>query len=219
MTALSRRTLLAAPGLLLARRCSAATLQSGVTSAVSLELGAPDQAVFRAGGIVGAVALPQARARIAMWLPIAGREIVGIAFAADPPGGMLDLLALIGWDGACLRVLGLEIWNFAGADGASLASRFAGVGDRTRIRISRTAGIPRPGLPKRWETWIDLLSWQALSPLADAPVRTPLPGTQQAELAGIRAQVIESLSPACQAITPAQLAEFCPVGAVPPQSR
>jgi hypothetical protein len=215
MTALSRRLLLAAPGLLLARRSSAATLQPGVASTVSLELGDPDQAVFRAGGIVGAVTLPQARARIAMWLPIAGREIVGIAFAADPPGGMLDLLALVGWDGACLRVLGLEVWNSAGADGGSLASRFAGIGDRTQIRIARTAGIPRPGLPKRWETWLDLLSWQALSPLADAPVRTPLPGTWQAELAGIRAHLTESLSPACQAITPAQLSEFSQLSALP----
>jgi hypothetical protein len=208
MTALSRRILLAAPGLLLARRSAAATLQPGLASPVSLELGEPDQAVFRGGGIVGAVTLPQDRARIAMLLPIAGREIAGIAFAADPPGGTLDLLALIGWDGARLRVLGLEIFNYAGADGASLASRFAGVGDRTRISIARTAGIPRSGLTKRWETWIDLLAWHGLSPLADAPVRPPLPGTRQAELAAIRARITASLSPTCQTITPAQLAEF-----------
>ena len=152
--------------------------------------------MFSRDGVVGAVTLPQARARIAMWLPIAGREIVGIAFAADPPGGMLDLLALVGWDGACLRILGLEVLAFTGVDGASLSSRFAGIGDGTRISIARTAGVPRHGLPKRWETWIDLLAWRDLAPLADAPVRPPLPGTRQADMAVIRARVISRAQPA-----------------------
>jgi hypothetical protein len=155
---------------------------------------------FRIDGIDGAITLPAVRARIAFALPIAGREVAGVAFAADPPGGSLDLVALCGWDGACLRILGLEILSYAGADGASLASCFAGVGDRSRLRIERTASVPRHGLPLRWESWTDLVAWRDQAPLADAPVRPPLPGTRQAALAAGRARVFTLLNEPCQGV-------------------
>jgi len=211
MTPLSRRLLLAAPALLLVRAAAGASLQPGRVAGLSLlpaDPDQPDQVVFGAEGVAGAVTLPMDRARIAFVLPIAGREVVGIAFAADPPGATLDLVALVGWDGACLRILGLEVLSCSGADGASLASRFAGVGDRTRISIARTAGVPRPGLPKRWENWTDLLAWRDGLPLADAPVRVPLVGTRQAEVAVVRVRVVGLLSTPCQGVTPALLAAF-----------
>jgi len=208
VTPLSRRLLLAVPALLLLRPATAASLQPGRRAGLMLEPADPDKAAFSGQGIVGSVTVPQGRARIAFLMPIAGREVAAVAFAADQPGCTLDLVALVGWDGACLRILGLEVLNFSSQDGASLSSRFAGVGDRTRLGVARTAAVPRPGLPKRWENWTDLLAWRDFSPFADAPVRTPLPGTRQAALADIRAQVIALLSPPCQAVTPALLAAF-----------
>jgi hypothetical protein len=193
MRLLSRRGLLGAAMLLAVRPAVAARL--------TLDPAGDDQAALRFDGIEGAITLPSARVRIVFALPIAGREVAGIAFAADPPGAALDLVALCGWDGACLRLLGLEILGFAGADGANLASRFAGVGDHTRLRIERAAAIPRPGLPLRWESFTDFLAWRAQAPLADAPVRPPLPGTRQAALAAARARVAALLDEPCQAVT------------------
>lgn len=192
MIRVSRRTLFTAAALLIARPAAAAHM--------ALEPVGDDQVAFRIDGIDGAITLPAARARIAFALPIAGRDVAGVAFAADPPGG-LDLVALCGWDGACLRLLGLEILSYAGADGASLASRFAGVGDRTRLRIERTGSVPRLRLPLRWENWTDLLAWRDQAPLADAPVRPPLAGTRQATLAAARARVSSILETPCQAVT------------------
>jgi hypothetical protein len=205
MTLLTRRLLLAAPALLVPRRAAAAMLQPGHATGLNLDPAEPDQVAFSADDIIGAVMLPQGRARLVALLPIAGRDVAAVAFAADPPGGTLDLLALIGWDGACLRVLGLEVLNYSGPNGASLSSRFAGVGDRSRISIARTASTPRRGLPKRWENWIDYLAWRDGAPLADAAIRTPLAGTRQADLGAIRAEIITALSPPCQAVTAALL--------------
>lgn len=198
MIALSRRRLLAAATLLLARPALAAP--------VTLEPSDPDQAALRFAGIDDPVTVPQDRARIAFMLPIADREVAGVAFAADPPGAKLDLVALAGWDGACLRLLGLEVLSFADASGASLSSRFAGVGDRTRLRIERSGSVPRPGLPLHWESWTDLLAWHDQGPLADAPVRMPLPGTRQAALAAARARVIALLTEPCRSVTPSLIA-------------
>jgi hypothetical protein len=193
MRLLSRRALLTASALLIARPV--------VASQMALEPAGDDQAAFRVDGIDGAITVPAARARIAFALPIAGREVAGVAFAADPPAGSLELVALCGWDGACLRILGLEMLSYAGADGASLASRFAGVGDRTRLRVERTASVPRPRLPLRWESWTDLLAWRDQAPLADMPVRPPLPDTRQAALTAARSRVAVLLSDPCQAVT------------------
>ena len=204
----SRRLLLAASAALLAARRVGAESLRGRPARMALEPDDPDQVMFSREGVIGAVALPQARARIAFVLPIAGREVAGIAFGSDGRGATLDLVALVGWDGACLRILGLEVLKASGPDGALLSSRFAGVGDRTRLSITRTAADPRPGLPKRWENFTDYLAWCELAPLADAPVRPPLPGTRQAALSAVRANVIGLLSPPCQAVGPALLAAF-----------
>ena len=212
MTPLPRRLLLAAAALLALRPAAAAT-PPGQAARLTLDPDDPEKVSFSGDGVIGTITLPLARARIAALLPIAGRELAAIAFAADRLGSTLDLLALIGWDGAGLRILGLEVLTLSRPDGTSLTSRFTGVGDRSRISIARTAATPRVGLPKRWESWIDLLAWQNLAPLTNAPVRTALPGTRQAELADIRAVVFSQLSPPCQAITPALLAAFaslCP---------
>ena len=198
MSLLSRRAVLAAATLLAVRPAVAARL--------TLDAAADGQAGFHFDDIDGAITLPATRAHIVFTVPIAGREVAGIAFAADRPDATLDLVALCGWDGACLRVLGLEIYSLAGPDGANLASRFAGVGDRTRLRIERTAAIPRPGLPLRWEIFTDLLAWRDQAPLADTPVRPPLAGTRQAALAAARVRITALLSEPCQAVTAPMLA-------------
>src|SRR5215472_1657450 len=171
MIFLSRRGLLTGAMLLASRPAVAARL--------TLEASGDGQAALRFEGIDGAITLPASWARIAFALPIAGREVAGVAFAADQPAAAMDLVAMCGWDGACLRLLGLEVLGFTGPDGANLASRFAGVGDRTRLRIERTAAVPRPGLPLRWESFSDFLAWRDRAPLVDAPVRAPLPGTRR----------------------------------------
>ena len=198
MRLLSRRELLWAGVLLAARPVAAARL--------ALEPAGDDQAALGFDGIEGAITLPSARARIAFALPVAGREVAGVAFGADAAGTTIDLVALCGWDGACLRLLGLEVLSLTGPGGANLASRFAGVGDRTRLRVDRTAAVPRPGLPLRWESFSDFLAWREQAPLADAPVRPPLPGTRQAVLAAGRARVAMLLREPCQAVTPQMLA-------------
>lgn len=208
MTLPSRRLLLAASAALLVTRHAGAENVRDRPARMALEPNDPDRVMFSRQGLAGAVAVPQSRARIAFVLPIAGRDVAGIAFAADTPDTTTDLVALVGWDGAMLRILGLEVLKSSGPDGARLSSRFAGVGDRTRLSITRTAANPRPGLPKRWESFTDYLAWHALSPLADAPVRAPLPGTRQAALSAVRATVIGLLSPPCQAVGPDLLAAF-----------
>jgi hypothetical protein len=198
MQLLSRRELLTAAALLVVRPAAAAHM--------ALEPSGDDQVTLRIDGIGGAITVPRERARIAFAVPIASREVAGIAFAADPAGASLDLVALCGWDGTWLRILGLEILSYAGADGARLASRFAGVGDRTRLRIERTASVPRPRLPLRWESWTDLLAWRDQAPLADAPVRPPLPGTRQATLAAARANLIALINEPRQTVTAPMIA-------------
>ncbi len=216
---LPRRLLLAATALLVPRPAVAAPPQRGHAARLTLDPDDPEKVSFGGDGVVGSVTLPQARVRIAALLPIAGRELAAIAFAADRLGTTVDLLALIGWDGLCLRILGLEVLSLSAPDGTSLSSRFAGVGDHSRISITRTAAIPRAGRPKRWENWIDLLAWRNLAPLADAPVRAALLGTRQAEFAAIRAKVIAGLSPPCQAITPELLAPFASLSPPMPRRR
>ena len=43
----------------------------------------------------------------------------------------------IGWDGTALRVLGLDVLHWKGLDGSLLNVRIAGVGDHSRLRLSR----------------------------------------------------------------------------------
>ena len=198
MRLLSRRTMLAAAAMLAVRPAVAARL--------ALEPAGGDQAALRFEGVEGAITVPSARARIAFALPIAGRQVAGVAFGADAAGTTLDLVALCGWDGACLRLLGLEVLSLSGAGGANLASRFAGVGDHTRLRVERTAAVPRPGLPLRWESFTDFLAWREKGPLADAPVHSPLPGTRQAALAAGGGGVAALLGEPRQAVTAAMIA-------------
>lgn len=210
MLRLTRRTVLASPALLLAGPAAAARLRPDQDGALALTPDGAGQILFRADGIDGAIVLPAAGARLAMLLPIAGRQVAGITFAAD---ATLDLVALIGWDGAMLRILGLEVLGWRRPDGAMLSSRFAGVGDRTRLRITRVAATPRPGLPHHWESWTDLLAWRDGAPLADAPVRPPLPGTAQARLAAFRRRTIAFLEPPVQVLTPDMITALNPEAA------
>jgi hypothetical protein len=208
MVSLTRRRLLAAPAILLAPLDLArpaprlARLRPERIGPVVVESAAAGTSLFHADGIEGAVTLPSPDAQLVALLPIAGREVACLAFAADQPWGKLSLMAIAGWDGARLRLLGLEVASLTGTDGALLSSRFAGVGDRTRLRIEHEAARPRAGLPRAWENWTDLLAWRDGAPLAAALVRAPMPGTWQARLVALRDQSEEMLATPRQAVPP-----------------
>jgi hypothetical protein len=187
MHKLPRRAALAAPLLLLARPAAAARLHPDIEGHLTLTADGPNQAALRCEGIDGTVHVPLGRARIAAILPVADRDIACVAFADDPPSGDgdLDLVALIGWDGAALRVLGLDVLHWTGLDGSLLNCRIAGIGDRTRLRLAREATGPS-AQPRRWEQWTDYWQWTNAAPLRDTPVRPPPSGTWQARLAQAR---------------------------------
>jgi hypothetical protein len=130
-------------------------------------------------------------------------------------------MALAGWDGSgLLLLLGLEVLGWTGADGGMLSGRFAGAGDRTRLRIEREGVTPMPGRPRAWENWTDYLAWRDHAPLAAALVRTPLPGTWQAKLAALRDQTDALLPASRQSVSPAllrvALVAFSPEGTASP---
>jgi len=175
---LPRRFVLAAPVLLL-------------PPAFRLESSGNGRVALRHDGMEGAVTLPAERARVAAVLPIAGSRLAAVAFGADAGR---DVLAVVGVEDGGLRVVGLEAWAWRGPGGAMLATRVSATGDGTRVRLERTAALPRPGLPKSWENWADLLSWRDHAPLADTPAHAPVGGTWQARLAELRARSIAVLA-------------------------
>jgi hypothetical protein len=200
---LTRRMLLAAPlfGVPMpeARVPASAMLRPGTISAIGFAPLPRERVAFRAQGLAPAITLPATRVRRAALLPIADRQLVVLAFAADPnAAARLDLGAFVGWDAGGLRVLALEVLAWRAADGGGFATRLTATGDRTRILLQRDAAAPMGG-GTRWrrESWTDLLAWRAGAPLQDAPVRTPLPGTFQAMLAGVRARVAARLARPC----------------------
>ena len=167
-------------------------------SAIRLDCAPSGRAYFRVDGIREQIVLPALDAGIAAVIPLAGREIVLVSFGVPIPLGWLDLVAFIGWDNTALRVLGLELARYRGLDGASADTRISAISDGARVRLTRESFVPRPP-PMRGafhEGWTDYLHWQDGGPLADAPVRTPLPGTNQARLSYSRAQIVTTLSAA-----------------------
>ena len=211
MKNLPRRSFLATPALLLTRNAVAETLLPGHPGALSLTPGDGGVMMFRSAGIDDFISVPATQARIAFALPIAGREVAGIAFAA---GSTLELVTLVGWDNARLRILGLEVLNWKIPTGAMLSSRFSSTGDRTRLLIARYAALPRPGLPRHWENWTDLLAWRDGAPLADAPVHHPPAGTMQARLADLRQRSMTLIAPPFQILTTGMLDSLDVAGAL-----
>jgi hypothetical protein len=159
-----------------------------------------ERLAFRVEGLDPAISLPAARARIAALLPIAARQVAVLAFAADPPDrqAKLDLGAIVGWDGARLRVLALEVLRWEVLGGFWLGTRITATADRTRLMLRRDAAAPRGARPWHRESWTDLLAWRDAAALADTPARAPLAGTWQARLAAVRARVAARLAEPCQ---------------------
>lgn len=196
MTMLARRRLLAAPAALLAPLALSpppppprprAMLRPGRLGEWLIAAEGAGTSVFRAEAMDGAIALPSPTAHMAALLPMAGRQVACLAFAVPLPQGALSAIALAGWDGARLRLLGLEVANWQGAAGGRLWSRLGGVGDRTRLRIAREAASVRPGLPRAWENWTDYLAWRNGAALATVQIRPPPAESWQARLAALRA--------------------------------
>lgn len=176
-----------------------ATLCPGVASAIGFAPLPRERLAFRAAGLEPSISLPAPRARVVGLLPIAGRQVALLAFGADPPdtAARLDLAALVGWDGAQLRVMALEVLTWQLPGGARLDTRFAATGERTRLTLTRECAAPRGARRWRREGWIDLLAWQDGGALRDDPARTPVADTWQAQLARLRAAVAARLAAPC----------------------
>jgi hypothetical protein len=200
---LSRRALLAAPLLGVAAPpgpARSAMFRPNIASALGFTPLPLERLAFRAAGLDPAITLPAARARLAALLPIAARQVAVLAFAADPPAppAKLDLGAIVGWDGARLRVLALEVLRWEAPGGGWLDTRITATGDRARLLLHRDAAAPRGARPWQRESWTDSLAWRDGAALADAPVRTALPQTWQARLSAVRARVAARLAAPCQ---------------------
>lgn len=158
-----------------------------------------------------AVMLPGAPQRIAA-LPVAARQVV-VAGVALPSGQVLAVLA--GWDGARMRVLGVESWDWHGSGPRRLGLRLAAVPDDRRVRLLYEAVLstPREGGPApgglgggpggggrvvvRREAWTDVLAWQDGEAMRSEPLRPVLAGTWQARMAHTRAAVAALLAAPC----------------------
>jgi len=217
---LSRRALLTAP--LLARPLSrarageSAMLRPGQSCATDFMPLPRERVAFRAEGLAPMIVLPAARARLAALLPMAGRQIAVLGFAADPSEtARLDLGAFVGWDGARLRVLALEPLRWCAGDGSGFNTRLYATGDRTRFYLRRDGAAPIDRMRWRRESWTDLLAWRDGETLADAPARVPPPETWQARLSALRARVAARLERPCDSIGEELLALFRP-DALPP---
>ena len=148
-----------------------------------------DAGVFRLwiSGIGDPIELPAIRARLLPVLPIAGREVLAATFAADIPGGVQDLVALIGWDGARLRILGIETWSWRRDEGASFTMRVTASPDRQHLLLGCVATMGRPITRPFHLVWTDILAWRDQAPLIDASARPAPAGSWQADMAGYAA--------------------------------
>jgi len=153
-------------------------------------------------------------------LPLAGRQ-VAVAGVALASGQVLAVLA--GWDGARLRILGVESWDWQGTGPRRLALRLVAVPDNRRVRLlyEATLASPRPGVAGqdagapgggraavvvRREAWTDILAWQEGAALRTEPLRPVLAGTWQARMARARAEVAALLAAPRTEIGVAELA-------------
>ena len=209
---LTRRSLLAGSPALLAGLAAAplsaaiATVRLrpgglGVACALSAEGGDTRLALPGEGDPVALPGLPDG----IQALPIAERQI--LACGTVLPDGQ-RLLAFVGWDDATVRILGVESRAWHGPDRRSLALRVAAVPDGARLRLIYDAVAG-----ERHESWTDALAWRPEAPLASEPLRPVLPGTLQARVASIRADVALLLAPPRRVLA---LADLQPTGLLSP---
>ena len=151
-----------------------------------------DASVQLAGG--GVFSFPARRARLLAVLRLRGEEVVAVAFAADPPGGIQDLLALVGSDGG---LLALERLAWQAGPGGTLSTRIAMLPDRSHISLERSAA--RHDDNWRREAWTDYLRLTD-GTLVDAPARPVLPGSWQFGLSRQRAEMAGRIAPASRTI-------------------
>lgn len=225
MRRLSRRALLAIPLALAphAARAQPSAVQINPSGPASLLTTTTEGERLRISftGWPQPIELPARRARLLAAYPLAGREILAVAFAGDrspeaaAEKGRLDLVALIGSDGSVLRVLGVEMLTWAGPGGASFDTMLDAPGHGVALRLARV-GTPPESMTRSFHlTWSDYLAWRQGGPLADAAPRPPRPGTWQAELSRVRAAVTGVLIPSCNSIT---LNLLAPTGLLDPQA-
>jgi len=208
---LGRRALLAAPAGLLCGLGPGDGLRllpgADRLARVETEAGAGD--VFRLWieGRGDPVEVPALRARRLANLPIAGRELLALAFGADIAGeSSQDLVALAGWDGAQVRILALETLAWRRDDGAAFTMRVMATPDRDHLSLNCFASMARPVTRPFHRVWADLLQWRDGAPLADALPRPPLAGSWQEAMGGLRRQVTSFLAEPRAALTPDDVA-------------
>ncbi|KAA5609353.1 hypothetical protein [Rhodovastum atsumiense] len=132
---------------------------------------------------IAGLRVPAARARVLCRFPLGGVEAACLAFAADRPEAIRDLLAVA----APGRLVALETLSWRGEDGSRMATRVSAVPDGRHLRLERTLRIPAGRAVQR-ESWTDYLVWRNDAPMEDAPVRPVLPGTWQAMFSLLRAR-------------------------------
>jgi hypothetical protein len=135
--------------------------------------------------------LPCVQVTLSGRLVLARREMLLASFPSEatPKNAKLGLVAVIGWDGARMRILAIEPETIQTEEGADLSVRLASSADDAILRLTYELSAPRgPTLPFHLQ-WIDMLGFRPMSPLKDIAARPALAGSCQAALAAIRARL------------------------------
>jgi|BEDMetMinimDraft_2_1075160.scaffolds.fasta_scaffold03336_3 hypothetical protein len=198
--------------------CTAAEAEEGPAGRVRLELAGPPvaftlalaggEAVLGWTGGLQPIRWPAVSARLLGVFPLAGREVASFLFT--PPGAApaLDLtcLLIVGSDGRDVGILDLELWHWAGREGAWLSSTLDAPGGGVELRLVRYAHPPGGG-PAAVSFWTDHLFWQEGGPLVARFPRPPPPASWQGRLAQRRERLRSALTPLPRHLTEDLLAE------------
>ena len=206
---LARRTLLSAAPLFLSAIASAAA--RAPSARLRLEPALADMVALTGPGIRRPLLLPAAGTVLLAELACGSENLTVARFALEDDGAMLEWAAVaLAQDGA-VTLLALEplAWRAApqiGRPSARMATRFASAGDRSRVLWQRDVAVRETPTLWRREAWTDYLAWTPPHGLADAPVRPPVPGTHQHQVAQWRRRAAALVASAPRALTPAALA-------------
>jgi hypothetical protein len=191
---LHRRSLLAAPAVLMLPGHPVLTLQPGDSVHVEATLALPSGAVFTC---------PARRARLVAVLRMGALDspdpVALVQFAADTGGAVQDAMAFIDAGG---RLLALERGSWH-APAGMLDTRVAMLPDRRHIALSRVLAWH----DTQWhrETWTDYLRADHAR-LVDAPQRAILASTGQHRLIALRSAMQAILSPPPKGLPPEAIA-------------
>jgi hypothetical protein len=150
------------------------------------------------------IELPSPQIIMSGRLSLIGREMLVVSFRGSP---FLDLLAVIGWDDAQMRILAIEPETVRAPEGTALSTRLAASGEEPFLRVTSALSDPRGQTLPFHLQWMDMLSFRSRLPLTEVAMRPPLAGSCQARLASVRGFVTSMLALHPTAVTWADLAE------------